>query len=216
MLTASQSNVLPVNTHRLSKEVGRAGLVFGFGDVTFDMLATDFALENMVIMLNINHQTNATAAVEKTEMAFELLPEKVIKIEVLDESLRISHDKKFIKAVELLRGRNPELQLMPLCSTSLSVARDLADLGCPLLRVMGGPIGSGVGISKPSEFEAICSLDLPVILDGGVGKPEHFRQARALGAAGCLVNSVLFGGEKSPVTLIGSFVHACAELAEEC
>jgi thiazole synthase ThiGH ThiG subunit len=210
MLDASETSALPVNTHALGKNSTRSNLIIGFGTVCFDELADLRNLERMTIMLNINHQCTASAAVERTKVAFDLLPETAIKLEVLDENLRVSNDHELVNAVERLRAELPHLRLMPLCSCTVGPAQDLVALGCPLLRVMGSPIGSRSGIVDPAAFEAICNLGPPIILDGGIGSVEHFRQAHSLGAAGCLVNSMLFGRRSDPVKLLSDFVRGCA------
>src|SRR5437879_3421242 len=61
MLRASGTNVLPINTHRLSPTSLRNGLEIGFGGVTVDELRERRPLDGMVLMLNINHQTTAAA-----------------------------------------------------------------------------------------------------------------------------------------------------------
>jgi thiazole synthase len=87
------------------------------------------------------------------------------------------------------------------------VAKELVDAGCPLLRVMGGPIGSGAGIADEAAFAECCNLGVPVVLDGGIGAVEDYLTARRLGAAGCLVNSMLFEQGLPPSKVLGDFVE---------
>ncbi|KJS17071.1 MAG: hypothetical protein VR78_06580 [Hoeflea sp. BRH_c9] len=211
MLDVSETNVIPVNTHNLSASGDRDDLLIGFGGVTYDTLARARDLSGFVHMLNINHQTSAEAAIAKTLLAYELLPEPVIKIEVLNSDLATANNAQLLSAVAYLRKHARHLALMPLMACSVEDAKVFIDLGCPVLRVMGTPIGAGSGISDPEAFGRICELGVPVVLDGGVGSVDHFVQACDLGAQGCLVNSMLFTQSSDPVTVLRDFVDGSYE-----
>lgn len=206
MLGASGTNVIPVNTHRLTAEKRRDDLLIGFGNVTYDGLAAARDLSDYILMLNINHQTTASAAAEKTLIAADMTGIKTIKLEVLSEDMKRSNDAALIDVVQILRTRRPDLRIMPLHANDPAVAKELVDAGCPLLRVMGGPIGSGVGILDEAAFAACCRVGVPVVLDGGIGNVKHYLAAKRLGASGCLVNSMLFEREQQPYEVLGDFV----------
>jgi thiazole synthase len=209
MLKVSRSNVIPINTHRLDQSRSREDLLIGFGDVTFDILSTALDLSQYHIFANINHQTTAASAVEKVKLSSELADCSIVKLEVLTDDLKSSNDAALIEAVSILRSSHPHLCIMPLLSNDPIVAKELESAGCPLLRVMGGPIGSGVGLPDEDAFTQCCSLNVPIVLDGGVGNVVHYLRARDLGAAGCLVNSMLFETEREPYEVLGDFVdHA--------
>ncbi|MEI9928901.1 MAG: hypothetical protein WDN44_15970 [Sphingomonas sp.] len=207
MLEASGTNVVPVNTHELDSRVRPEDLRIGFGSVTYAALAAAHDLSRYILMANINHQTSADAAVEKTLFAVEMTGIATIKLEVLSEGLSTSNDAALIDAVRMLRQRRPDLRIMPLLSNDPVVAKELVDAGCPLLRVMGGPIGSGEGIADEAAFAECCGLGVPVVLDGGIGAVEHYLTARRLGAAGCLVNSMLFDQGQPPNRILRDFVE---------
>lgn len=206
MLNASDSNVIPINTHNLGQSKNREDLLIGFGSVTFDMLCDAIDISQHYIFSNINHQTTSVSALEKVKISNELAGLSIIKLEVLTDDLKSSNDVALIKAVSILRSSHPELCIMPLHSNDPIVAQELASAGCPLLRVMGGPIGSGVGILDEDAFAQCCSLDVPIVLDGGVGDVAHYLRAHQLGATGCLVNSMLFETEREPYEVLGDFV----------
>lgn len=206
MLEASKTNVIPVNTHKMTADNDREGLLIGFGGVKFDELAAEIDLSKKLIMLNINHQISAANAVEKTLRAHNLTGETLIKLEVLNEDMATSNNAELIKAVNTLRDIKPELVLMPLFQCNYEDAKQLVELGCPLLRVMGSGIGTGNGILDKEEFKKICTLNVPVVLDGGVGSTRDFIEASKLGAIGCLVNSMLFKSNLSPAEELRKFV----------
>jgi thiazole synthase len=207
MLDASATNVLPINTHHLCPQNGRDGLVIGFGDVRYDDISQRPDIIRMVKMVNINHQTTAEVAIAKTKLAVELTNERVIKLEVLNPDLKTSNNRELIRAIKVLYEWDKSLVIMPLLECDYEDARTMAEMGCPLLRIMGSPIGSGGGLADPEEFARICELDVPVVLDGGVGHAEHFRLALELGAAGCLLNSMLFEDGRPPETVLAEFMR---------
>jgi thiazole synthase len=207
MLEASGTNVVPVNTHELDSRMRPEDLRIGFGSVSYAALAAAHDLSPYILMANINHQTSAAAAVEKTLLAVEMTGIATIKLEVLSDDLSRSNDAALIDAVRTLRQRRPDLRIMPLLSNDPIVAKELADAGCPLLRVMGGPIGSGTGIADEAAFAKCCNLGVPVVLDGGIGAVEDYLAARRLGAAGCLVNSMLFDQGVPPSRVLRDFVE---------
>lgn len=209
MLTASKTNVIPINTHKMTSSSGRDSLLIGFGKVKFDDLYKRLDLSEKLIMLNINHQTTAEDAIKKTIRAHELTGENLIKLEVLNTDMATSNNQELIKAVEKLKKLNPAFVLMPLLQCNFEDAKKLVELGCPLLRVMGSGIGTGNGILDKKEFKKICSLKVPIILDGGVGSAKDFLEANKLGAMGCLVNSMLFKSNLTPAEELRNFVIGC-------
>ena len=212
MYDASGSNVLPINTHRLSRELGYAGLELGFAGVSLTHFQARRDADNYFWMLNINHQRSAEAVIEKTRLAVDLTKKALVKLEVLTDNLLSSKDSEVLRAVEFLVRQEPQLHIFPLISANLDIAKELVNVGCHLLRVMGSPIGSGRGIEDEEVFAQICTLGVPVILDGGVGSEQDARRAFALGAEGVLVNSMLFSADVGPVARMRCFVKALDQI----
>jgi thiazole synthase ThiGH ThiG subunit len=215
LLTVSGSNVLPINTHRLSRQTGWAGLELGYAGVSLRAFASHQNLTSMVMMLNINLRTSTLAAADTAKFAVELTGYKVIKLEVLDQDLKRSNQKALVAAARELLRWDDSLLVLPLLGNDLATAQELSALGCPLLRVMGSPIGSGKGILDEATLEHICSLGLPVILDGGVGDSDHVRRAFACGVTGVLINSMLFGAGRHPVEVMRRFVADFTQIVQE-
>ena len=209
MLKASETNVIPINTHLLSESKNKNDLQIGFSGVKLSDLETEIDLNKYNLMLNINHQKSAQEAFNKTLWAYAITSIKLIKLEVLNDDLSTSNDAELIKSVIMLKKELPELIIMPLLSNNYSIAKQLVDLGCPLLRVMGSAIGSGEGIKDVEEFEKICCLNAPVVLDGGVSTAQDYHLAKKLGATGCLINSALFIKDRDPVDYLRKFREKC-------
>jgi thiazole synthase len=212
LLDASKTNVLPINTHRLDASRKRDALEHGFAGATYDGLQGQRDLSAYVKMLNINLRTTAAAAVEAAKIAFSMTGERVLKLEVLEPRLRESRDFAVVEAARVLKAWEPSLIILPLLSTEPEAARAAVDAGCPLLRVMGSAIGSRAGITDERGFAEICSLPVPVVLDGGVGQVSHLERAFTIGAQGVLVNSVLFDDGRRPVDVLTEFAQAASRI----
>ena len=67
------------------------------------------------------------------------------------------------------------------------LARRLEDAGCAAVMPLGSPIGSGLGILNPYAIEAIvAAVDVPVVLDAGVGTASDAALAMELGCSAVL------------------------------
>ncbi|MCS7475522.1 thiazole biosynthesis family protein [Umezawaea endophytica] len=208
LLRASGTNVLPINTHRLDESRRRDALEHGFAGVGYDEVGERVDVSAYVKMVNVNLRTSADEAVRVAKLAVDMTGERVIKLEVLTPDLRSSRDDEVVEAARRLIEWDPSLIVLPLLSNDHEAARGAVDVGCPLLRVMGSAIGARAGILDTATFVKTCELPVPVVLDGGVGTVDHVRDAAAAGAAGILVNSVLFDDGRPPVTVMEDFREA--------
>jgi len=216
LIQASETNVLPINTHRLNQERNISHLEVGYAGVSIKELASHIDLSKYHQMLNINLQTTAEAAVAKTRLAYDMLGEPLIKLEVLDSSHRYSNQAGIVEATKQLNKWDSHLVVFPLFHNDLDIAKQLIDAGSPLLRVMGSGIGSCNGIQDLDTFAQICSLGVPVILDGGIGSVNDAVNAMEAGATGILINSMLFQQQQPPIEVMANFAdeyeHFIAEL----
>jgi thiazole synthase ThiGH ThiG subunit len=210
MIKASETSLLPINTHKLKENVSRDSFLIGHGDVTLEKFEAAFDTSNLVKTLNINLQTTAEDAVKHAVIGKALTGINLLKLEVLTENMRESNDEELLKAVKKLVDLGGFV-IMPLISANYEVAKKLVEeYKCPLLRVMGSNIGSGEGIKNKEEIKKIASLGVPVILDGGIGSVEDFMTGIELGLQGGLINSMLFFDGK-PVDAMKSFVEKLSE-----
>jgi thiazole synthase len=90
----------------------------------------------------------------------------------------------------------------------LYAARRLKKAGAASLMPLGAPIGTNRGI-KTKEMVRIMleEIDLPVIVDAGIGKPHEAVEALEMGAAAVLVNTAI-ASAREPVRMAESFRHA--------
>jgi len=73
---------------------------------------------------------------------------------------------------------------------------------------LGSPIGSGMGIRNPYNFQIIREfMEVPMLVDAGVGTASDAALAMELGCDGVLLNSAISGAEK-PVMMAKAFREA--------
>ncbi|WP_193065025.1 hypothetical protein [Oceanobacillus oncorhynchi] len=210
MFATSETALLPINTHKLKEKVSQDSFLIGHGDVTLQQFENAYDTSNIVKALNINLQTTAEDAVKHSIIGKSLTGVNLLKLEVLTEDMHDSNDEELVKSVSQLRKIGGYV-IMPLISANYKVAKELVEeYKCPLLRVMGSSIGSGMGINDQEELRKIASLGVPVILDGGIGNVEDFMYGIELGLQGGLINSMLFF-EGNPAKSMQIFVDSLSK-----
>jgi thiazole synthase len=129
---------------------------------------------------------SAREAVLTAELAREALGTDWIKLEVIgDESSLLPDAVELLAAAEQLVRRG--FTVLPYTTDDPVLARRLADAGCAAVMPLGSPIGSGLGILNPLSIEAVvAAVDVPVVLDAGVGTASDAALAMELGCSAVL------------------------------
>jgi thiazole synthase len=95
-----------------------------------------------------------------------------------------------IKATETLAKEG--FVVMPYMYPDLNVARDLANAGAAAVMPLAAPIGSNKGLSTREFIQILIDeIDLPIIVDAGIGKPSEACAAMEMGAAAIMANTAL-------------------------
>jgi thiazole synthase len=137
----------------------------------------------------------ATEAVKLAHLAREALATDWIKLEVIGDERTLLPD-----AVELVAAARQLVDdgfvVLPYTNDDPVLARRLADVGCAAVMPAGSPIGSGLGISNPHHIRLIRdSVEVPVILDAGIGTASDAALAMELGCDGVLLASAVTRAE---------------------
>lgn len=114
-----------------------------------------------------------------------------VKLEVVaDERTLLPDPHELLDAAEQLVGLG--FSVFPYTNDDPVLARRLADVGCVAVMPLGAPIGSGMGIRNPYNLAIIREqVDLPVILDAGIGTASDAALAMELGCDAVLVASAV-------------------------
>ncbi|ACV68019.1 thiazole synthase [Desulfohalobium retbaense] len=145
--------------------------------------------EGMRLLPNTSGARTAQEAVRIARLARAAGCGDWIKIEVIDDSRYLLPDGyATAKATEQLVKEG--FTVLPYINPDLYVARSLVNAGAAAVMPLGAPIGSNRGL-KTREMVRILvdEIDVPVIVDAGLGLPSHACEAMELGADACLVNT---------------------------
>lgn len=124
---------------------------------------------------------SAREAVITAELAREALETSWVKLEVIGDERSLLPDvvELLDAATELVRRG---FTVLPYCTDDPVMARRLVDAGCAAVMPLGSPIGSGLGVLNPHAIEAVrAAVDVPVVLDAGVGTASDAALAMELG-----------------------------------
>ncbi|MFC7216725.1 thiazole synthase [Streptomyces polyrhachis] len=133
----------------------------------------------------------AGEAVLTARLAREALGTDWVKLEVIaDERTLLPDPVELLDAAETLVDEG--FTVLPYTSDDPVLARRLEDAGCAAVMPLGSPIGSGLGIRNPHNFELITArAGVPVILDAGAGTASDAALAMELGCAGVMLASAV-------------------------
>lgn len=133
----------------------------------------------------------AREAVKLAKMAREALGTNWVKLEVIgDEETLFPDVTELLKAAEELLA--DDFVVLPYTNDDPVTCKKLAAMGCSAIMPLGAPIGSGMGIRNPNNIRIIREqIDLPLIIDAGVGTASDTSFAMELGADAILMNSAI-------------------------
>ncbi|HEY1833775.1 MAG TPA: thiazole synthase [Solirubrobacteraceae bacterium] len=145
----------------------------------------------------------ARDAVVTARLAREAFGTNWIKLEVIgDEDTLLPDAPELLRAAEELLADG--FVVLPYTTDDPVLARRLADLGCAAVMPLGSPIGSGMGIRNPYNISLIReAVDVPVVLDAGVGTASDVTLAMELGCDAVMVASAI-SRAADPVRMAGA------------
>jgi thiazole synthase len=146
-------------------------------------------------------------SIKAAHLAREAFETPWVKLEVIgDERTLLPDGVELLRAAERLVGDG--FTVFPYTSDDPILARRLADVGCAAVMPAGAPIGSGLGISNPHHIRLIRqSVDVPVILDAGIGTASDAALAMELGCDGVLIASAVTRAA-DPAAMAAAMRHA--------
>ena len=159
----------------------------------------DYIPKNVVLLPNTSGARNAEEAVRIARMARELCQTDFIKIEVIKDSRYLLPDNhETVKATEILAHEG--FTVMPYMYPDLQAAREMRDAGAACIMPLGAPIGSNKGLVTKDFLQILIDeIDLPVIVDAGIGRPSQACEAMEMGAAAVMVNTAIASAREIPL-----------------
>lgn len=151
----------------------------------------DFIPKGVTLLPNTSGARNAGEAVRIARLARELGCGDFVKVEIMRDSKYLLPDnQETIKATEILAKEG--FVVMPYMYPDLNTARDLVNAGAATIMPLASPIGSNRGLSTRDFIQILIDeIDLPIIVDAGIGRPSQACEAMEMGAAAIMANTAL-------------------------
>ncbi len=139
-------------------------------------------------------------AVRTCFLAREAGMSNMVKLEVIgDEKTLFPDTEGLLQAAKQLIKEG--FIVLPYTNDDPIMAKKLEDAGCAAVMPLAAPIGSGLGIRNPFNIKIILeTVQVPVIVDAGVGTASDAAVAMELGCDGVLMNTGI-AGAKEPVLM---------------
>lgn len=151
----------------------------------------DYIPKGVTLLPNTSGARNADEAVRIARLARELGCGNFVKIEIMRDSKYLLPDnQETIKATEILAKEG--FVVMPYMYPDLNAARDLVNAGAASIMPLASPIGSNKGLATKDFIQILIDeIDLPIIVDAGIGKPSQACEAMEMGASAIMANTAL-------------------------
>ena len=151
----------------------------------------DYIPKDVTLLPNTSGARNAEEAVRIARLSREITKSDFIKLEVIRDSKYLLPDNyETIKATEILAKEG--FVVMPYMYPDLNVARDLINAGAACVMPLGAPIGSNKGLCTKDFIQILIDeIDLPIIVDAGIGRPSQACEAMEMGAAAVMANTAI-------------------------
>ena len=151
----------------------------------------DYIPKNVTLLPNTSGARNADEALRIARLSRELGCGDFVKVEIMRDSKYLLPDnQETIKATEALVKEG--FIVMPYMYPDLNVARDLLNAGAACVMPLGAPIGSNKGLCTKEFIQILIDeIDLPIIVDAGIGRPSQACEAMEMGAAAVMANTAI-------------------------
>ncbi|MEE1027681.1 MAG: thiazole synthase [Agathobacter sp.] len=167
----------------------------------------DFIPDNVTLLPNTSGARTAEEAVRIARMAKELGCGNFVKIEIMKDSKYLLPDNvETVKATQILADEG--FVVLPYMYPDLYTARDLQKAGASAVMPLASPIGSNKGLATKDFIQILIDeIDLPIIVDAGIGKPSQACEAMEMGAAAIMSNTAIATARDIPA-MAGAFKNA--------
>ena len=151
----------------------------------------DYIPKGVTLLPNTSGARTAKEAVRIAHLAREVGCGDFVKVEVIrDTKYLLPDNQETIKATEILAKEG--FVVMPYMYPDLNVARDLVNAGAACIMPLGSPIGTNKGICTKEFIQILIDeIDLPIIIDAGIGRPSQACEAMEMGATAIMANTAI-------------------------
>ncbi len=172
-----------------------------------DDSVVQFIPKDKQLMPNTSGARTADEAVRIARLSKAMGYGDWIKIEVIKDSHYLLPDNmETLVATEILAKEG--FKVFPYMLPDLTMARRMVDAGAVSIMPLAAPIGSNGGLQTKELVRILIEqIDLPIIVDAGIGKPSHACEAMEMGADAILLNTAI-ASAADPVRMASAFKDA--------
>ena len=151
----------------------------------------DYIPKNITLLPNTSGARTAEEAVRIARLGRELGCGDFVKVEIMRDSKYLLPDNQAtVEATEILATEG--FIVMPYMYPDLNTARDLVNAGAAAVMPLASPIGSNKGLATKEFIQILIDeIELPIIVDAGIGRPSQACEAMEMGAAAIMANTAL-------------------------
>ena len=159
----------------------------------------DYMPQGITLLPNTSGARTAEEAVRIARLARELGCGDFVKVEVVRDSKYLLPDNaETVRATELLAKEG--FVVLPYMYPDLNTARDLVSAGAAAVMPLGAPIGSNKGLCTRDFIQILVDeIDLPIIVDAGIGRPSQACEAMELGVDAVMANTAIATAQDIPL-----------------
>lgn len=151
----------------------------------------DYIPESVTLLPNTSGARNSEEAVRLARLAREMGCGDFVKVEIMHDSKYLLPDNyETVRATEILAKEG--FIVMPYMYPDLNAARDMVSAGAACVMPLASPIGSNKGLVTKEFIQILIDeVDLPIIVDAGIGKPSEACAAMEMGATAIMANTAI-------------------------
>jgi len=159
----------------------------------------DYIPEGVTILPNTSGARTADEAIRIARLSRECGCGDFVKIEIMrDTKYLLPDNNETVRATEVLAKEG--FVVMPYMYPDLNTARDLVNAGAASIMPLGAPIGTNKGLATREFIQILIDeIDLPIIVDAGIGRPSQACEAMEMGAAAVMANTAIATAGNIPV-----------------
>jgi len=151
----------------------------------------DYIPKGVTLLPNTSGARTADEAARIARLAREMGCGNFVKIEIMrDAKYLLPDNAETIKATEMLVKEG--FVVLPYMYPDLYAARQLQDAGAAAIMPLAAPIGSNRGLETKAFIQILINeIDLPIIVDAGIGRPSQACEAMEMGCAAVMANTAI-------------------------
>lgn len=145
--------------------------------------------QGVTILPNTSGCVTVEEAVQTAHIAREMGCGDMIKLEIIpDRKYLLPDNEATLRATEILAKEG--FTVLPYMYPDLYFARAMRDAGAAAIMPLGSLIGSNEGLQTKKFIQLLINeIDLPIIVDAGIGVPSQAAEAMEMGAAAVMANT---------------------------